>query len=145
MEVLYPPPPVRASVGFAPGAPIRPVGSPAPLRWSGLGHSLSSYVRETPAAQGFRHFLGLSLAQPGRPCPSVVQMSHFVRIRAGSAEDPDATHAAAVIAAYFRLEEVRAFCREVWCRLALLGVVWTLMAGVLPAVRADLQAGLGLI
>ena len=72
-------------------------------------------------------------------------MSHFVRIRAGSAEDPDATHAAAVLAAYFRLEEVRAFCREVWCRLALLGVVWTLMAGVLPAVRADLQAGLGLI
>ena len=49
------------------------------------------------------------------------------------------------LAAYFRLEEVRAFCREVWCRLALLGVVWTLMAGVLPAVRADLQAGLGLI
>ncbi len=49
------------------------------------------------------------------------------------------------LAAYFRLEEVRAFCREVWCRLALLGLVWTLMAGVLPAVRADLEGGLALI
>src|SRR3954454_8716595 len=72
-------------------------------------------------------------------------MSLFLRLRAGSAEDPDATHAAAALAAYFRLEEVRAFCREVWCRLALLAVVWTLMAGLLPAVRADLQGGLGLI
>ena len=72
-------------------------------------------------------------------------MSLFVHIRAGSAEDPDATRAAAVLAAYFRLEEVRAFCREVWCRLALLGVVWTVMAGVLPAVRADLEGGLALI
>jgi hypothetical protein len=72
-------------------------------------------------------------------------MSHFIRIRAGSAEDPDATQAAAVLAAYFRLEEVRAFCREVWARLALLGVVWTAMAGVLPAIRADLEGGLGLI
>jgi len=72
-------------------------------------------------------------------------MSLFIGIRAGSAEDPEATHAAAAIAAYFRLEEVRAFCREVWCRLALLGVVWTLMAGVLPGVRADLENGLALI
>ena len=72
-------------------------------------------------------------------------MSLFIGIRAGSAEDPEATHAAAAIAAYFRLEEVRAFCREVWCRLALLGVVWTLMAGVLPSVRAGLEGGLALI
>ena len=72
-------------------------------------------------------------------------MSLFIGIRAGSAEDPEATHAAATIAAYFRLEEVRAFCREVWCRLALLGVVWTLMAGALPGVRADLEDGLVLI
>ena len=72
-------------------------------------------------------------------------MSHFVQIRAGSAEDPDATRAAAVLAAYFRLEEVRAFAREVWRRLALLGVVWTLMAGILPGVRADLERGLALI
>jgi|SRR3954469_22726827 hypothetical protein len=72
-------------------------------------------------------------------------MSLFLRLRAGSAEDPDATRAAAVLAAYFRLEEVRAFCREVWCRLALLGLVWTLMAGVLPVVRAEIEGGLGLI
>jgi len=72
-------------------------------------------------------------------------MSHFVQIRPGSAEDPDATRAAAILAAYFRLEEVRAFCREVWCRLALLGVIWTLMAGALPGVRADLDDGLALI
>ncbi len=72
-------------------------------------------------------------------------MSAFVEVQAGTAEDPDATHAAVALAAYFRLEEVRAFCREVWCRLALLGVVWTLMAGVLPGVRADLEGGLALI
>jgi hypothetical protein len=72
-------------------------------------------------------------------------MSLFVQIRAGSAEDPDATRTAAVLAAYFHLEEVRAFCREVWRRLALLGVVWTLMAAVLPGVRADLEGGLALI
>lgn len=50
-----------------------------------------------------------------------------------------------VLAAYFRLEEVRAFCREVWRRLVLLGVVWTLMAGVLPGLRADFAGGLALI
>jgi hypothetical protein len=72
-------------------------------------------------------------------------MRHFVEVQAGTAEDPDATRAAMALAAYFRLEEVRAFCREVWCRLALLGVVWTLMAGVLPGVRAGLEGGLALI
>jgi hypothetical protein len=72
-------------------------------------------------------------------------MRHFVEVQAGTAEDPDATHAAAVLAAYFRLEDVRTFCREVWRRLALLGVVWTLMACILPGVRADLEGGLALI
>jgi hypothetical protein len=72
-------------------------------------------------------------------------MRHFVEVQAGTAEDPDATHAAAVLAAYFRLEDVRTFCREVWRRLALLGVVWTLMAGILPGVRADLGHGLAFI
>jgi hypothetical protein len=72
-------------------------------------------------------------------------MRHFVEVQAGTAEDPDATQAAMVLAAYFRLEEVRAFAREVWRRLALLGVVWTVMAGVLPGVRADLAGGLALI
>jgi hypothetical protein len=72
-------------------------------------------------------------------------MSQFVHIRAGSAEDPDATRAAEALAACFRLEEVRVFCRQVWGRLALLGVVWALMAGVLPGIRADLESGLALI
>ena len=63
----------------------------------------------------------------------------------GTAEDPDARQAAVGIRRVFRLEEVRAFCREVWRRLALLGVVWTLMAGVLPGLRAGLESGLALI
>jgi hypothetical protein len=84
-----------------------------------------------------------------RACPSVGGMPHFahhlVHIPAGSADDPDATRAAAVLAAYFRLEEIRAFCRQVWHRLALLSVVWILMSAVLPGIRADLAGGLALI
>ncbi len=72
-------------------------------------------------------------------------MAPFVHVRAGCAEDPDASRAAEALAACFRLEEVRVFCRQVWGRLALLAVVWTLMAGVLPSIRADLESGLALI
>jgi hypothetical protein len=51
-----------------------------------------------------------------------------IELRAGGAHDPDASRAAAVLAAYFEAEEARALHRTLWKRLAMVGLMILMLA-----------------
>jgi hypothetical protein len=51
-----------------------------------------------------------------------------IELLAGGAHDPDASRAAAVLAAYFEAEEARALHRTLWKRLTMVGITLLLLA-----------------
>jgi len=72
-------------------------------------------------------------------------MRHVVEIRATGPDDPSGVRSAAVLAAYFHLEEVQRFCGLLWPRLAALALGWILVAGLLPGMsRGALEGGLAM-
>jgi uncharacterized membrane protein len=57
-----------------------------------------------------------------RPSQQVLEIS------ACGPDDPDGSRAAAVLSAYFEAEHAQIFRRLLWRRLAVLGIVWVLVA-----------------
>jgi hypothetical protein len=65
--------------------------------------------------------------------------TRVVELRAGDTDDPDASRAAAVLAAYFEAEEARNSRRLLWRLLAIVGlIVWVLEASTPFVPRATL-------
>jgi len=58
----------------------------------------------------------------------------FIELRAYGPDDPDGSHTAAVLSAYFEAERLRDSCRAFWPRLAGVAVLWVLLAVTPPAV-----------
>lgn len=63
-------------------------------------------------------------------------------LRAGGRDDPDATHAAAVLSAYFTVEQASTFRRRVWYAVAVIGLgLWTLNVTTSALTRVDIAFG----
>ena len=54
--------------------------------------------------------------------------ARIIELRAGGPDDPDGSRTAEVLGAYFHAEHVRAFRRLLWPRLALVALIWLLVA-----------------
>ena len=57
-----------------------------------------------------------------------------VALQAYGPDDPDGSHTAAVLSAYFEAERVRASCRTLWPRLGGIAILWVLLAITPPMV-----------
>lgn len=68
-----------------------------------------------------------------------------VELKAGGPDDPDGARTAAVLAAYFRAEHMKAFCRLLWIRLSIFAVVWLLIATVLGLPKVAVLVTLALL
>ena len=67
-------------------------------------------------------------------------------LRAGGVDDPDASRAATVLAAYFDAEQARAWRRLVWRAVAVGGLAgWTLAVTTSALTPVDLVFGAGLL
>jgi hypothetical protein len=67
-------------------------------------------------------------------------------LRAGGADDPDASRAATVLAAYFDAEQARAWRRLVWRAVAVGGLAgWALAVTTSALTPVDLVFGAGLL
>lgn len=51
----------------------------------------------------------------------------IIELRSGGSDDPDGTRTAAVLAAYFHAEHMKAFRRLLWRRLGVVAIVWFLV------------------
>lgn len=73
-------------------------------------------------------------------------MRHSVELHPGGFKDPDGAHAAAVLTAYFHLEEVQDFRRLLYRQAAVLGIGALLATAAVPHLfGAVLEGGLGAI
>jgi fatty acid desaturase len=59
-------------------------------------------------------------------------------LKAGGADDPEASRAAAVLEAYFHAERTRAFRRVAWRGIAIAAAVWMLVGLTAPTLSRDL-------
>jgi hypothetical protein len=70
----------------------------------------------------------------------------LVNLRAGGLDDPDATRAATILAAYFRAEQASTLRRRVWRGAAICLLATWALSGIASALtRVDVVFGLGLI
>jgi hypothetical protein len=57
-----------------------------------------------------------------------VATRHFVELTACSSDDPDGSRTATILSAYLHAEQMTAFRRRLWQRLAILASVWSAVA-----------------
>jgi hypothetical protein len=78
--------------------------------------------------------------------PSNNPPNQIIELRAGGPDDPDGSHTAAVLAAYFHAEHMKACRLRVWRQLALVAAVWSLVGLTTEILsRNALFVGLGLL
>ena len=65
------------------------------------------------------------IQMPGSP-----SSGQIIEFQASGPEDPDGSRTAAVLDAYFHAEHIRAFRQLLWRRLALVGLLWVLVAAL---------------
>lgn len=73
-------------------------------------------------------------------------MRDVIEVPATGPDDPNGMRSAAILAAYFKVEHVQAFCGLLWRRLVALGVGWIVIATLIPGIsHTAFWMGLGLI
>jgi hypothetical protein len=91
----------------------------------------------------------LTFDESSLPLRLVVSLSSFrqsCELRAGGVDDPDASRAATVLAAYFDAEQARAWRRVVWRAVAVGGLAgWILSVTTSVLTPVDLVLGAGLL
>jgi len=81
-----------------------------------------------------------------RPVISHSAFRQSYELRAGGGDDPDASRAATVLAAYFDAEQARAWRRLVWRAVAIGGLAgWALAFTTSALTPVDLAFGAGLL
>jgi hypothetical protein len=68
------------------------------------------------------------------------EQRRFVELQAYGPDDPDGSYTAAVVAAYFEAERIRAACRVLWPRLAGVAIIWVVLAMTPPHLSSRVLA-----
>lgn len=77
--------------------------------------------------------------------PQNAPPQRFIELKAGGPDDPDGSRSAAVLAAYFHAEHMKAFRQLLWRRLAIGALGWLLVGMTTDLLsRNALVVGLGL-
>jgi hypothetical protein len=71
-----------------------------------------------------------------------VGQRRIVELPAAGPDDPDGSHTAAVLSAYFAAEHARVFRRLMWQRLAAIGLVASLLRVLTPLLSSSALAGI---
>jgi hypothetical protein len=66
----------------------------------------------------------------------------IVELKAGGPDDPDCCRTATVLGAYFHAEQLRASRHQLWARLAVVAVIWLIVATIASLSANTIFAGL---